>query len=168
MLDALGTVRGLVSPNGSITNTYLYDAWGNQLVATGAVAYNFRWVGELGYYWDIDRAAPNMRARAYSPSTARFLSADPLGFVDGASLYRYAGNRPLLMVDPAGLESANGAPLPGTVPGRFNALMRNCFGAQRELHKGCCCTDIEVKYKPSNADRMKFGDWRAKRTRLGG
>ncbi len=44
------------------------------------------------------------RARYYSPARGVFLSEDPLGFGGGdANLYRYASNRPQMLVDPFGL-----------------------------------------------------------------
>jgi hypothetical protein len=43
-----------------------------------------------------------VRARYYDASTGRFISEDPAGFVDGPNLYIYAGNNPILYVDPTG------------------------------------------------------------------
>jgi hypothetical protein len=40
--------------------------------------------------------------RDYDPTTGRYLQADPLGLVDGASVYGYAGQNPLRWVDPGG------------------------------------------------------------------
>ena len=39
----------------------------------------------------------------YDPTTGRYLQADPLGLVDGASVYGYAGQNPGRYVDPFGL-----------------------------------------------------------------
>jgi hypothetical protein len=40
--------------------------------------------------------------RDYDPTTGRYLQADPLGLVDGASVYGYAGQNPGRYVDPRG------------------------------------------------------------------
>jgi uncharacterized protein RhaS with RHS repeats len=40
--------------------------------------------------------------RDYDPTTGRYLQADPLGLVDGASVYGYAGQSPMMNVDPNG------------------------------------------------------------------
>ena len=40
--------------------------------------------------------------RDYDPTTGRYLQADPLGLVDGASIYGYAGQSPAMNVDPSG------------------------------------------------------------------
>ena len=40
--------------------------------------------------------------RDYDPTTGRYMQADPLGLVDGASVYGYAGQNPGRFVDPTG------------------------------------------------------------------
>ena len=42
--------------------------------------------------------------RDYDPTTGRYLEPDPLGLVDGASVYGYVGQSPLKNIDPKGLE----------------------------------------------------------------
>ncbi len=42
--------------------------------------------------------------RDYDPTTGRYLQADPLGLVDGASVYGYVGQSPLVFTDPNGLK----------------------------------------------------------------
>ncbi len=41
--------------------------------------------------------------RDYDPTTGRYLQADPLGLVDGASVYGYALQSPMRFTDPHGL-----------------------------------------------------------------
>lgn len=40
--------------------------------------------------------------RDYDPTTRRYLQADPLGLVDGASVYGYVKQSPVRLIDPAG------------------------------------------------------------------
>lgn len=40
--------------------------------------------------------------RDYDPTTGRYLQADPLGLVDGASVYGYVKQSPMRLVDPTG------------------------------------------------------------------
>jgi RHS repeat-associated protein len=61
--------------------------------------------------------------RDYDPTTGRYLQADPLGLVDGASVYGYALQNPGRYVDPRGEESLGGdgsinipIPLPPQMP----------------------------------------------------
>ena len=50
-----------------------------------------------------------MNARYYDPTIGRFLSEDPLGLgVGDLTLYSYAGNNPLVFVDPSGLCAVSG------------------------------------------------------------
>jgi RHS repeat-associated protein len=50
------------------------------------------------------------RNRWYDPQMGRFVSPDPLGYVDGPSTYAFAANTPVNVSDPLGLESLD----PGT------------------------------------------------------
>lgn len=43
------------------------------------------------------------RARYYDPSTGRFISEDPLGFLAGRNFYPYVANSPLNFTDQLGL-----------------------------------------------------------------
>jgi hypothetical protein len=38
--------------------------------------------------------------RDYDPTTGRYLQADPLGLVDGASVYCYARHTPMMNMEP--------------------------------------------------------------------
>jgi RHS repeat-associated protein len=51
--------------------------------------------------------------RDYDPTTGRYLQADPLGLVDGASVYGYANQSPMMYVDPRGEFGFLGAALGG-------------------------------------------------------
>jgi RHS repeat-associated protein len=62
-------------------------------------------VGGLGY--KDETAATGLyylRQRYYSPDLGRFLSRDPLGFDSDFNLYAYAGNSPVVFVDPEGMK----------------------------------------------------------------
>ncbi|MEQ1714285.1 MAG: RHS repeat-associated core domain-containing protein, partial [Hyphomicrobium sp.] len=43
--------------------------------------------------------------RHYDPTIGRYMQPDPLGFVDGPSVYAYARNSPLEWIDPTGLQT---------------------------------------------------------------
>lgn len=47
--------------------------------------------------------------RDYDPTTGRYIQADPLGLVDGASVYGYALQSPLRYTDPRGEQAAETA-----------------------------------------------------------
>jgi RHS repeat-associated protein len=103
LFDALGSTRKLTNSAGNISDSYDFRAYGETFAFSGSTVNVFRWVGELGYYLDIDRLAYYLRARPYNPSIAKFLSEDPLGFFGSPwNLYEYVRSRPTWLVDPLG------------------------------------------------------------------
>ncbi|MBK6780624.1 MAG: RHS repeat-associated core domain-containing protein [Gemmatimonadetes bacterium] len=75
-------------------------AWGDAVADTGIVVrYHFagrEYDGESGLYY--------MRARYYDPALGRWISEDPIGIAGGLNVYAYAGNDPVNLTDPSGLE----------------------------------------------------------------
>ena len=53
---------------------------------------------------DLETGFVYFRNRYYDPEIGRFISADPLGFVDGPSVYAFAGYDPVNFADSLGLE----------------------------------------------------------------
>jgi RHS repeat-associated protein len=100
--DRAGSTRELTDATEAVTDTYLYDAWGD-LVASNATALNpYQYIGKLGYTRESVYDGYYVRRRHYAPGIGRFLSRDPAGSTDGP--YVYAGDRPALLVDPSGLD----------------------------------------------------------------
>jgi RHS repeat-associated protein len=101
--DGGGNVRQLTNSAGTVTDTYEYDAFGNDVYHTGTTPNNYLYRGEQ---YDSDLGLYYLRARYYNPATGRFLSRDPEdGYAkDPASLhkYLYAGGDPVNMIDPTG------------------------------------------------------------------
>ena len=85
--DALGSTRELTDESGTVVATYNYDAFGNTIAKTGTVENPFRFTGNVGYYWDEEFDTYHIRARNFEPTTGRWTSQDPIGFVDGPNLY---------------------------------------------------------------------------------
>ncbi len=65
--------------------------------------------GLAGYEWDPSTSKYHVRNRVLDPETGRWTRRNPLGYVEGASLYQYVSSAAMLMTDPTGL--------PGGVPG---------------------------------------------------
>jgi RHS repeat-associated protein len=97
--DQQGSTRLLTGEDGSVQGKTTYDAYGNLIEQTGSTPSP---LGYDGQYANADTGLIYMRAREYDPSTAQFLSHDPLAAVSGEP-YSYAGNNPLNYVDPSGL-----------------------------------------------------------------
>jgi RHS repeat-associated protein len=60
--------------------------------------------GYHGRQHDFETGLIYFRNRYYDPEIGRFISADPLGYVDGPSQYAFAMNDPVNYGDPLGLE----------------------------------------------------------------
>ncbi len=120
LFDALGSTRQLTNGTGSVTDSYLYDSFGNVLLASGSTTNWFRYIGESGYYSAADLDQYYLRARIYDSSTSRFLSRDPSEYRSWSEdSYLYVANNPILSTDPSGLQPGIGLtwPTPFKAPG---------------------------------------------------
>jgi len=100
--DATGNTVAITDGSENVVNSYDYSPFGMILSETEAFAQPFKYVGKLGVMAEGDFYY--MRARYYDPLVGRFISEDPMGFDGGdVNLYVYAGNNPVLLVDPWGL-----------------------------------------------------------------
>jgi RHS repeat-associated protein len=96
--DALGSVRGVLSSSGTLEATTNYSAYGTP-TTTGGLS-NFTPFGFAGSYVD-PTGLSYLINRYYDPSTAQFLSVDPL--VDETNQpYTYTGGDPVNEIDPSG------------------------------------------------------------------
>jgi len=99
--DGLGSIAALTDGSGATVQTYTYAAFGSIRTRTctdlNRVTFTAREaLGdslELYYY----------RNRVLDPTTGRFTSEDPLGFVDGPNRYVYCADSPINYMDPNGL-----------------------------------------------------------------
>jgi len=119
LFDAIGSTRQLASSTGSVTDSYLYDSWGNILLTTGSSTNWLRYIGRVGYYLDVDWSGYSLRARTYSSALGRFLSRDPLTVVPVdwsqallPNSYRYVRNSPSMFADPSGHDDGYHFPWP--------------------------------------------------------
>jgi RHS repeat-associated protein len=113
--DAIGSTRQLTNSAGSVTDTMIYDAWGNVVNRTGTAGIVFLWIGILQYYFDVETGQIYVRERVYAPPTGRWTAKDPLArFLASVAIavYVYASNQGLLLVDPSGLADDTLPPCP--------------------------------------------------------
>jgi RHS repeat-associated protein len=95
--DQQGSIRLLTGSAGTTTGSVTFDAYGNKVESTGTIS-------PLGYdaqYTSSDTGLIYLRARAYDPTTAQFLTVDPLVGATGAP-YNYTGDNPLNYGDSSG------------------------------------------------------------------
>lgn len=99
-LDHLGTPQELTHHNGELAWSVHYKAYGNVIQkVVESVENNLRFQGQ---YYDTETGLHYNRHRYYDPTTARFISLDPIGLLGGFNNYQYANN-PISWVDPLGL-----------------------------------------------------------------
>jgi RHS repeat-associated protein len=84
------------------TSEILFQLPDPRLVSDSAAANRFGWHGQP---LDAETGLMYVRHRYYDPETGRFITADPLGYVDGPNLYQYGLNNPVSFADPMGLET---------------------------------------------------------------
>ncbi len=103
--DGNENTRFLTATNATISDTYVYDAFGIQLASTGSTPNNYKYTGEqhdpnLGFVY--------LRARYLNPNTGRFWNRDTFQgrIEDPASLhkYLYCKGNPVNLTDPSGLD----------------------------------------------------------------
>jgi RHS repeat-associated protein len=99
--DALGSVRKVTDPSGSVMATYDFDAWGSPLASTSDSIPNggleYRFVGAYGLRWDSATTLFYVRQRWYDPAVGRFVSRDSNKSL--LNTYAYALNNPTRLVD---------------------------------------------------------------------
>ncbi|HVS36831.1 MAG TPA: RHS repeat-associated core domain-containing protein [Gemmataceae bacterium] len=102
--DASGNTVGVTGASGGYVNQYTYLPFGETTTVKATLPNPFTFAGQVG----VLEVAPNllyMRARYYTALTGQFLSPDPLGLNSGDfNIRRYAGNNPVALVDPSGLQ----------------------------------------------------------------
>jgi RHS repeat-associated protein len=96
--DQQGSTRLITGSTGKVEGRCSYSAYGTltcEGTATTPLGYD-------GQYTSSDTGLIYLRNRVYDPSTAQFLTRDPLAAISGAP-YSYAGDNPLNRSDPTGL-----------------------------------------------------------------
>jgi RHS repeat-associated protein len=113
--DALGSADRLTNSAQTVTDSYVYEAFGTVKAGSGSTVNPFRYVGTLGYYWDADAALHYLSARYYVTMLSRFLPVDPAWLGTGAERYVYVGARPTFRADAGGLDDYMDIGGPGSV-----------------------------------------------------
>ena len=88
----------LLTNGNTVIRDYDYDAYGKEKDGSSADENPFRYSGE---YFDSETGFIYLRNRYYDPSSARFISEDPIR--DGYNWYAYCGGNPITKIDPWGL-----------------------------------------------------------------
>jgi len=104
--DYRGSTVAVTNSSQTVTHRYAYTSYGVlEAKQENGFANRYRYVGKYGVQYD-DSALYFMRARYYNPYQGRFLSEDPIWH---NNLYAYAGNNPVMNIDPSGLSYGQGS-----------------------------------------------------------
>ena len=101
LYDGLGDVVNLVDGYGNLVQTYYYDAFGKSTNVKHDVVNKKQFTGKE---IDEDSGLYYFLARYYDPETGRFLSEDPVPYLN---LYVYCDNNPVNKTDPDGREKVD-------------------------------------------------------------
>jgi len=91
-LDNLGSTRALYDDDTSNTSDYEYTPYGGMYAAAGSESTTRLYTG---HDWDGTSQLYFAPYRFYNPYTARWMTRDPLGMVDGPNVYAYVLNNPV-------------------------------------------------------------------------
>lgn len=98
--DTLGSITSLTNPGASLTNSYIYDGFGNLTTTSGTSTNPLQFTGRDA---DPETSLYYYRARYYSSPIGRFISEDPVQFGGGSDFFAYVRNNPVNFKDPSGL-----------------------------------------------------------------
>ncbi len=123
--DHLGTPQSVTDESAHTVWQAEYSPYGETNIFKQEVTFNHRLPGQ---YFDKETGTHYNYFRDYDPSTARYLTSDPIGISDGPNKYIYAKNTPLHYSDPLGLFACAGLCI-GTVVlgGTVLHYIRNTF-----------------------------------------
>jgi len=97
--DHLGSTRFVVNDEIDLLATYQYTPYGDILSSNNPNTTTHLFTG---HDWNPASNLYFAPYRYYNPQTARWLTRDPLGMVDGPNIYAYTVNRRTRLVDPDG------------------------------------------------------------------
>ncbi len=109
VVNGQGDVIALTDADSSIVVSYVYDAWGNILTTTGALADTLGVDNALryrGYVYDAETDLYYLQSRYYNAEVGRFINADAFTSTGqgllGNNMFAYCLNNPVNMIDSSG------------------------------------------------------------------
>ncbi len=107
------SINAVTNGSGTVVERYAYSAYGTptitdasgSTITTSAITNRYTFTGRE---WDAALALYYYRARMYDSVAGRFVSRDPIGYVDGGlNLFEYVGSMPMVYLDPEGLTTVS-------------------------------------------------------------
>ncbi|WP_235908569.1 putative Ig domain-containing protein [Roseiconus nitratireducens] len=127
-VDGLGSTRALTNGSGIVTDSYIYDAFGQTIGQVGSSGNVYLFAGEQR---DLVLGLDYLRARYVSPSLGRFVSRDSFEGVlnDPLTLHKfaYAHNSPTNLIDPSGNVSLSSVVVSVSIATTVGAVFGGAF-----------------------------------------
>ena len=101
LYDGQNSTRQLADGTGLVTDSYLYDAYGNTLTSSGTTANPYRYVGSLGYYYDHDTLNYYIKTNILYTNIGRFISRNLFSIYS----YNFNGLNLISSRSPLGLDT---------------------------------------------------------------
>jgi RHS repeat-associated protein len=98
-VDQLNRPVKMTDSSGAIVWNAVWQPWGGAHTLTGSETLNARFPGQ---WFQLEAGLHYNWHRHYDPSLGRYTQPDPLGFVDGPSVWAYTGSAPFVYVDQSG------------------------------------------------------------------
>lgn len=145
-VDHLDRPVAMTDAGKAVTWSAAYEPFGKVVSVTGSATQN---LGLPGQWFQLEAGLAYNWNRHYEPTLGRYTRPDPLGFVDGPSVYGYAGQSPAMRVDPAGLFEILG-PSPGLWHGngRVCGIIIGGYGCRLDYHANPCPSKLHFHFGP--------------------
>jgi RHS repeat-associated protein len=134
--DHLGRPIRMTSATKATVWQATWKPWGEIQSLSGTATNTLRFPGQ---YFQIETGLHYNHHRHYDPVTGRYTQPDPLGFVDGPSVYAYAGNSPYMNTDREGRFGIVGAAIGGGV--NFAWQLGSNLTKGQDLKTALLCVD---------------------------
>lgn len=137
--DYQNSILTITDNNTKNTNVLSYDVYGKPVLGT------FNILQFTGREYDLESNLYFVRFRMFHPIIGRFMSKDPMGYIDSMNDYAYVLNNPASLTDPFGLFRIPGwgnsgrGNMNSNSGGRFSDPDGNSSG--RNLDNWCNCND---------------------------
>jgi RHS repeat-associated protein len=151
--DHIGRPVFATNAAGTKVWTATYQPFGGVHTSTGAVP-SARFPGQ---WFQSESGLHQNWMRDYDPTTGRYLQADPLGLVDGASVYGYVKQSPGRWVDPMGKEKR-----PFILPPDPSSLGPHWVPVPNSNGLNlwnCTCSEETLRFDPLNAGGNPDPHW---------
>ncbi len=151
--DHLGSLRALFAGNKAWMAVAEYEPYGMFRGGAGPADVP----GQLftGKMLDLETGLYYFPYRYYSPPTARWLTRDPLGMVDGPNVYAYVGGNPANAADPLGAWLINPNGDPST---QIGCAIQKLWQAYREMKRANWIGADKYFHCKGNCEAAKCGD----------